>query len=96
MSEERCYQMKNMSAASNMTSRITNTTENTNSSLYQQIMDILGQHINQETQSHKVLMKLVGRENARVPNLVEVTVLQLSIHLLHEIDPQNPRREVEE
>ena len=43
-------------------------------------------------QSHEVLTKLVGRTDTRVPNLVEVTVLHLSIPLLHEIDPQNPQR----
>ena len=96
MSEEGCYQMKNISDASNMTSRITNTTENTNSSLYQQIVEISGQQINQEMQSHEVLTKLVGREDAWVPNLMEVTVLQLFIPLLHKIDPQNPWREVDE
>ena len=47
-------------------------------------------------QSHQVLMKLVGQEEAQIPHLVEVTVLQLSIPLLHEIDPHNPQREVEE
>ena len=59
-------------------------------------MEILGQHINQENQSHEVLIKLVGRTDTRVPNVVEVTVLQLSIPLLHEIDPQTPQTQVEE
>ena len=88
--------MKNISDTSNMTSRITNTTNSTNSSLYQQIVQILGQHINQDTQSHEVLTKLVGHPDTRVSNLVEVTVLQLSIPLLHEIDPQTPQTQVEE
>ena len=96
MSEEGSYQMKNMSDALNTTLSITNTTENTNSSLYRQIVGILSQHINQETWSHEVLTKLVGREETQIPHLVKVTVLQLFIPLLHEIDPQNPWREVEE
>ena len=56
----------------------------------------LGQHINQDTQSHEVLTKLVGCPDTRVSNLVEVTVVQLSIPLLHEIDPQTPQTQVEE
>ena len=95
MSEEGSYQMKNMSDGLIMTSNIINTTEYTNSSLYRQLVGILGQHVNQESQLHEVLMNCLGPQEDPKSHLVEVTVVQLSIPLYHEIHHQNSLGEVQ-